>query len=80
MFISVLCFFYPINDWQPTRRWVTALFQVEFQKKSFARRTVKQDEFKTMQDLFTGGGYYPPDDKTKTDAEAAHRLYFKERD
>ena len=33
-----------------------------------------------MKDFFTNGGFYPPEENSKTDAEAAHRLYFRERD
>mmetsp|Transcript_12962 Transcript_12962/g.15394 ORF Transcript_12962/g.15394 Transcript_12962/m.15394 type:complete len:101 (+) Transcript_12962:3-305(+) len=56
----------------------------QHQKNTFARKTFKTEEFSHFSDLFRSGGYHPGKDVTdedhRTGAEAAHRIYFKDRD
>ena len=49
------------------------------EEKDHRRRTFRTKEFTEFKDLFSSGGYYPPEDAV-TGAEVAHRLHFRDRD
>ena len=51
------------------------VFALEYQKanNSFARKTVKTEEFKEFRDYFRNGAHYPVEDRVLTDCNACKK-------